>query len=545
MEGPRTRRLIALSIFLILALLASPLVGLAESDELQLQVAADAYLRDDEVILINRNDGRIVIRDYAVGTNMTNLNGKYDSFGGPYNDLAAGDFNGDGTKEIVAIGGRGVDAPGPNLNSLDPIAPVGGSLVPNIGAQLSTNVYPYDWLMVDCADVDGDGRDEIVAIRSTDEPGNILARIVCYEFESSWREKWNLATGGGFYHMDLADYDYDNKADVLLVRVFSYVLVLDGENPTQSHFEAQVGGVLADWTRGRIADVTGEGLKELVLMRPQQAASGNFPAAILVLHPKSAGEWDDVFGWGFGDPPEDMEIGDKNGDGMNEILAVNTGNFAKIYTLNPRLADDQVPPYGNRTEEELWIGDREWAGNLVLGDPNGDGALERLLVRADGTLLRMYGFNDPASYGDDNTYGPYADNFIAANLDASGISNTPIMHVPSAVTLFYELSSGTTTQALVRVSNLGGGTFTWTASDLQASNWLNISATSGTYGGTFILSLNKSNLPQTAGQTRETQVRVLATGGSGATVTNGDQTITVKAMVLQDVLQRFLPVVLR
>ncbi len=228
MEGHVTGRTRLLYLLLIVALTAVPTLVWAQEDATEAQLLPDAYTRDHEVVLINRNDGRIVIRDFAVGPNMRDLNGKYDQWGGPYFNVTTGDFNGDGTREIVAIGGRGVDVAGPVLNVWDPVSANPASQVPNF----TVSANPFDWLLVGAGDVDGDGRDEIIAIRSTNEVGNINARVICFELEgSSWREKWNLATGGGFVDMFIADYDGDGKADIAFTRVFRQVLVLDGENP--------------------------------------------------------------------------------------------------------------------------------------------------------------------------------------------------------------------------------------------------------------------------------------------------------------------------
>ncbi len=526
--------ILALTAALAMLLLA-PLAAHSEGGQLKAQAPADAYVRDAEIVLINRADGRIVIRDLFVGANMKDLSGKYDAWGGPYYDVAVGDFNGDGTKEIVAIGGRGVTIPGPNLNTFDPVQAPGTAAVPGISTQLNTNVNPYDWLYVQCGDVDGDGRDEIVAIRTTSEPNNISQRIVCYEYEgSAWREKWNKPTGGGFYSLTLGDYDRDGKADLALARVYSYIIVLDGENPDWSHFEAKVGG-LADWRKALIGDVTGDRVPELVLLRPQQAVHGNYPPAVLVIAPTGPATWNDVFGWGFGDPPEDAELGDVNGDGTLEIVVVNTGDFARVFTLNPRLSDAQ----NNRTEEEFWIGDREWAGNLVLGDTNGDGRPQPMLVRANtGAWLRIYKQND-GNYGDESRDGPYWDNFVAANLDGSGVLNLPVMQVPGAVALFYDLSTSAATQATIRVANLGPGTFTWTATQ-GACPWLTLSRLTGSAGDTITLTLNAAQLPS-APATLTCPVAIVASGQ----VQNPNQNITVSAVVLSKLYSLQVPLIFR
>jgi len=533
---PISRRLIALSLLLLLAPALVPSAVAAQGGEPVAQIAADAYQRDAEVVFINRNDGKIVIRDYAVGANMKDLNGKYDSWGGNWYDLAAGDFNGDGNKEIVVIGGTSPTAEGPQLKVFDPVQGTSST------AQYSVDVSPYKWQLVRTGDLDGDGRAEIVGLRSTSEAGGVTARLVAYEYEAgAWREKWNLATGGGFYDIDLGDYDADGKADIAACRIYSYVIVLDGENPTISHFEAKISN-LADWRRIRIGDVTGDNSADLTLLRPQQSVSGNWPAAVLVIHPKTGNAYDDVFGWGLGNPPEDIELADMNSDGKLEVVAVNTGDLAKIYTFNPRLADSN----NNRTEEEVWIGDREWADNLVLGDANGNNKPERALMRkTTGAFARILAFEDNGAAKDESTNAPYADNFVISNLDSTGILVAARMVVPAEVHFYYDLSTGVARQTTIQVANAGGSSFTWTATPQGVCNWLTLDPASGNSNGTITFTLVPAGLTATDGWTAQCQVAVLATGVGGVGVTDPNQTVTVGVSVVDVLYSLWVPLARR
>ncbi len=536
MKDLKRGRRVLLPWLLLLAVIAAPLSVLAEGGELEATLAADAYVRDTEIVLLNRNDGHVVIRDYAVGPNMQDLSGKYDQWGGPYNLLAAGDFNGDGTREIVVAGGRGVEVTGPNLNTFDPIVPSGSTAVPNLAA----NIDPFNWTMLQAGDVDGDGRDEIVAVRETNEPNNVTARVVCYQLEGNvWGEKWSLPTGGAFRDMTLGDFDNDNKTDIGFTRDFRYVLILDGDNPNVEHFSAQIGGT-GDWNKILIGDVNADNSRDLVLLRNSQAISGNFPAAVLAIHPTTNNAWTDIFGWGFGDPPEDIALGDWNGDGKPEILAVNTGNFAKTYILNPRMNDTAK----NNTEGEIWIGDNEWAPNLVTGDPNGDNRAEFMLIHTKAItnfpdfFLRIWGFHDQGGYADDANNYPFWNNFIASNLDGTGVSLNPTMQVPSTVTLFYETGTSTGTTESIRVRNTSSGSFTWTASVVTGAPWLTMTGSPGTAEGLLTFAVNAGSPPAAGSQA---QVRIVA-GASGMSVNNGDQTITVNVVVVPQLQSVLLPV---
>jgi len=539
MTGHVTGRTRLLYLLLIVALTAVPTLALAQEGATEAQLLPDAYTRDHEVVLINRTDGRIVIRDFAVGPNMRDLSGKYDQWGGPYYNVATGDFNGDGTREIIATGGAGVTVPGPVLNVWDPVAANPASLVPNHTSVLPS---PYYWALVAAADVDGDGRDEIVAVHTTDEPGNIKARVVCLELEgSTWREKWNLATGGSFRDMILADFNGNGMADIIFARDYRYVLVLDGLNPNIEHFNAQVGGPtgVGEWDRIRMGDVTGDGVRDLVLMRRLQAVEGNFPAAVLIITPTTLSTYTDGFGWGFGDPPEDIQLVDFDSDGRLEIAAMNTGELARIYVLNPRMNDT----VNNNTMAELWIGDREWGPNLAVGDVNGDGRYNFSLVHTTESdylpdyFLRVLGFHEAGGYADDTTYFPYSYNFVTANLDGTGVSANPTMSVPSAVTLYYQTSSATGTSQTITVANLTTGSFTWTANKTTAAAWLKLEPASGPSGTVLTFSVDPAAPPVSSTQA---VVHILASS-PGIPVINGDQYLTVRVEVVDELHTQYLP----
>ncbi|MHB0877200.1 MAG: hypothetical protein ACYC5O_14275 [Anaerolineae bacterium] len=522
------RRVVALSALVVVALLTLPVISLAQGDDLQSAVA-DAYVRDDEIVLINRNDGHIVIRDYAAGANMASLAGKYDSWGGPYYDVAAGDFNGDGTREIVAIGGATVGNPGSVMHTFDPVKAPTESTLPSV----ARNVSPYVYNMVGTGDIDGDARDEIIAVRTHSDPTNstISAMIECWEFTTTWVMRWSKASSGGFYDMAIGDMDNDDKADIGFVRVGNKVLVIDGENPNTDLFDLTFSGPLQEWNRLEIADVNGDNSEDLTLLRPQQSVSGNFPATVLSIHPTGVNTYTDIYGWGFGTVPGDLNVGDTNGDGKNEIAVTRVSNFAKYHILNPRITTN------NATEAEVWIGDSLWATNFELGDTNGDGIDQVLLMHKDGTLIRLYAHRPgQAEFDDDASGGPYWSNFVAANLDGSGVVTGPTMVVPSSVTLFY-VGGTTASQATIKVGNAGSDSFTWTLT--ESTDWLTTSVTTGTANDTVTLSINTAALP--AGNVSAT-VNVVGTGST--TVTNGNQNITVKLVQVPALLSRFLPLYL-
>ncbi|NPV06815.1 MAG: hypothetical protein HPY83_02490 [Anaerolineae bacterium] len=525
---------------LILALAATPLGAVAQDAETDAPLEPAVHEGADEVVLINRNDGRVVIQDFAVEPGTADLTGKYDIFGGPYYDVAAGDFDGNGRREIVVIGGLAVTQPGPILNVWDPVAlRAGEPQLPN----LSVNVSPNVWTHVAVGDINHDGRDKIVAIRTADE-GIIRAHIVAFGFDpgtGQWRPSplWDLPTAGGFVDLDVGDFDGDGADDVILAREGRIIIVNDGEAPTVTHFQAEIG-TLSSWTRAKVGNIDGVGTPELVLLRPQPALSDGVPAAVLAIHPTGVSTWTDVARWGFTDPPVDIRLSDINTDGVPEVIALTTGAGASIYTLNPRL-----PAEAGGIEDRLLIGDNLWGPVLRLGDANGDGRPERMLVERNGTFLRVWDYYPGGGTADVVGNGPYWRNFVAANLDGPGVQLRPRLRVPDYVSLFYHLSAARGTSETIAIENVGSGSFNWIAV-MGACPWLNASRLVGTAGQTITFSVVSAFLPGTTpGTTATCPVGVQATATDGGIVLENNQAVTVSLLLVSNLRTTRLPLVFR
>lgn len=567
MKLPGGRRGLALVCLAILTLSTLPVVSLAENGKVKSQ--ATAFERDEEIILINRNDGQIVIRDTVPPStsNYVNLDGKYSSWGGSWFAVAAGDVDGDGFKEIAAIGGRAVNQEGPWLKVFDPVAERSSQPGPR---QEISNVGDQNWQKVACADVDGDGKDEIIAVRSD---GAGMARLHVFKYNSGGNTWYELTSSvsmqGGIDDMTVGDLNGDNKPDVAIARIIvdpgntsrtikSQIVAYRGDQLSTVIFDkefcAPCDMMPQPWKRIRIANLDDSGGNEFVWMRREPAISGNKPEAIVPVRLTGINTWNDMlsftydsqtcYGYAMSPAPDDIEIADVNGDGKPRILAYvrDAGGRARITIYNPRrvgegLAGMNEGDWYSAPSGTFLIGDT----NLVVGDINGDGSAEAMFLEDTSKNLRVV-FNGSVQTTD-GFNGPFSNNFITANLDGTGAIKGPRMVVPSSVVLYYIIDSDSTTSSLVKVANAGSDTFTWTATENPAVNWLNLSATSGVADATFTMTLDKTQLPSLApGATTQTAVRVL---GSGSNLQNGDQTITVTAIVVQHLYQSISPMTFR
>jgi hypothetical protein len=350
---------------------------------------------------------------------------------------------------------------------------------------------------------------------------------------------WDLPTAGGFVDLDLGDFDGDGAADVVLTREGRIIIVNDGDAPTVTHFQAEVGS-LASWTKAKAGNINGVGAPELVLLRPQPTISGDVPPAVLAITPTSLSTWADAARWGFADPPIDIQLSDINVDGVPEVIALTAGANASIYTLNPRLPADT-----GGIEDRLLIGDNMWGPVLRVGDANGDGRPERMLVERNGTFLRVWDFHPGGGTTDVVANGPYWQNFIAANLDGPGVELRPRLRVLDQVNLFYDLSTGRGTADTVVIENVGSGNFNWIA--VQGScPWLRASRLVGAAGQSITFSLVPAFLPSTdPGATAACPIGIQATATDGGVVLDNNQPLAVTVQVLAQLDTSILPVAFR
>jgi len=151
---------------------------------LVLTTAPDQRTRDEELVLLQSN-GRITAVDPHVPGGQQEVDWQSSSTG--WNGVILGDFNGDGDQEILAFKGE-------HAELFDPVVQSGQVVVYgewNIAS-------PYEWYNRASADIDAEGRDEIVLLRSDDATGQIKSRLLVFDGNSagtSWSRIQNLGHG--------------------------------------------------------------------------------------------------------------------------------------------------------------------------------------------------------------------------------------------------------------------------------------------------------------------------------------------------------------
>jgi hypothetical protein len=217
-------------------------------------------------------------------------------------DIAVGDLNGDGNEDVVAIDWFPINATLHVLHGQD------GS---------SYWSMDFDGLSVAVGDVDGDGTNEVVSHRFGDPP-----RI--HLFSSNGASRWLRYVTADVTDIEVGDVDGDGVNDIIACDLSGRIYVIDG-----------MGNDITGWPK----HVEGENFVDVAIGQLDGLAGVDVAAismgttATLFVY-DSAG----VSLAQIGIPGRAVEIGDVDGDGINEIVAGTSDGYIRVYRWTDTLA---------------------------------------------------------------------------------------------------------------------------------------------------------------------------------------------------------------
>lgn len=427
---------------------------------------------DMELVLLQGN-GRIHVEDPYVAPGTQKV--EFDSPDTGWQVVRAGDFNGDGDQELVAIGGG-------RLKVFDPVVPSG-----SVACDLTKDISPHRWELLATGDIDKDGRDEIMATRTT--AGNKWLLVV-YKGSAngrSWTE--TLRVDYNYQWRDLAAGNFvgDERVELALIRDFgNLVHILNPQTGAQIVSE----GFGKEWRGIAAGDFNNDGKDELAVIRNVIAPTG---AGFVVLRVQGVGLpleaiYTEMFGayW--------LKVGAGNLDGAtnDEILLLRNvpspykGLIARDLR-NPIVTLNQVIGTG-------------WE-DMVTGDLDGDGADEVIIQRAD--LVRAYKVSPTSVYM--SYAGSWRSGLTTADLDGAGIQVNPTMQIkPTSLTFEMDWGGPNPEPQTVQIRNsTSTESFQWTATPKQP--WVQVNPSSGTANANWsdvTVSINGTALPVGTAKTR-------------------------------------------
>lgn len=436
--------------------------------------AQPEVVADDELVILDR-DGRILVRDPYTPPGYVQL-----SWTSPVNGfgrVATGDFNGDGTDEIVGLRYNQAIVYDPNRQPGE--ADVARTF------EIASNLY---FQFVVTGAFWGGTRDGLVLIHSYDQP-NQQTRMLVYSFDSAsntWTQNYVQAFGAAFQALAAGDVDGDNRDELAVVRnagaPFNQILIFD---PSQNWATSYEGNYNYPWSTIAIGNIQGDGENKDEIATTRSGVGSNL-ASFLVFRWINSATLQDVAAENFNPNFTAIALGDVSANGDDEVFLLRPGvsGGVNIVALTSRF-DDGSYQFNELAGQTRFL-------NLITGDVDADGRDELIVMAADEYLI----YTEPVASAAFTPYpGSYSTSLsmAAGNLDGNGIPQGPRLSV-SPTTVNRAITAGQSGTQAIQITNTGTGTLNWTASVTQGANWLSVQPTSGTAPATATLTMNASAL---------------------------------------------------
>ena len=442
---------------------------------------------DDEIIYIDSgNFIRVIDPNVAEGTEKITWSSPDNS----WHDFATGDFNNDGDKEIVAIGGGRLTVFDPVLRDTS-IQPDGETPehVPWVRLHLRA---------LDRADIIGAGNldrnapgDEIVVGYNVTEANGTNYRVDVLKTGDggrTWTTHISQGFGARWTYIKVGNIDNQGSDDLVMGRT------TPGDSLVEAHqvdnnfatIYSRVDSTLFTQRDAAIGQVYAGGSGETVLLR---TFNGTAEAAVMLIYQFINGAWqviEDVNNPQTDDSahyfphPFKIVVGDVNGSGDDEIIwlreaPAGTTTTARLVIVNR--GTDTLPVFETTLDADNGY------RTLAVGDPDGDGRKEVAVMRND-RIRYFYAVEsgNTSLFTDYSGIATNARSLQMANLDGGGYTaGARFSASPTSISTSLEAGTVKTQILSIQLTNVGsGGNLPITVAKESGANWFNFSLGSNT-----------------------------------------------------------------
>ena len=400
---------------------------------------------------------------FTVFFNTTVLNSSTPSFstgvdflsGTSCHSVAAGDINGDGMIDIVAVNTTSSTA-SVFFNTTSP-----GAVTPTFSAKtdFTTGANPYS---VKLADVNGDGKLDIICANQVSNTfGVFINNTVTGTATPVFSAMVSFATGAGATHLAVADLNGDGKIDVVVPN-FTDATVSVFFNTTPNAASPPSFTAKTDFPTGTQAWSVSIG--DLNLDGKPDIAVGNRSggSVSVLLNTTATGAAAPTFGaktdFTTGANNFFVTVGDVNSDGVPDILATSRTTALVYVFLNTTVPGASTPTFMAAST----FGTASQPYTPVLADINGDGKQDIALPNGVGNSVSVYinttGMGAAAPSFSSNTALPIGNNsyFVAVgDINGDGKLDEAVANINSnsVSVLINSTSPGASTPAFTPVTD--------------------------------------------------------------------------------------------
>ena len=449
---------------------------LLPSGSAQLAQAEPSATPDDEIIYIDSgNFIRVIDPNVAAATQQIT----WSSPDNVWFDFATGDFNDDGDKEIVAIGGG-------KLTVFDPVLR-DGSIQP--GGE-PFNLVPWARLherALSNADIVGAGNldrgapgDEIVVGYTVSEPNGVNYRVDVLKTGDggrTWTTHLSQSFGAKWTYIKVGNINNVGSDDLLLGRNTTFDSLVEAHEVDNNFatIYSRADSTLFTQRDGDIGQVYAGGTGETVFLR---TFSGTTEAAVMLIYQFISGAWQVVEN--VNNPQTDdsahyfphpfkVVTGDANGNGDDEIFWLrDVPNATTVRLVMVNRGNDALPAF--ETPLDADNGYR----TMAMGDVEGDGGEELVIMRNN--RIRVFTSIETGNTGlfnDHSNIGTNSRSLKVANLDGSGYTaGARFSASPTSISATLEAGTVKTQNQSIQLTNIGsGGSLPITVVKEQNSAW--------------------------------------------------------------------------